>query len=59
MIALSFVIFAGCTIQLISNFITNASKNIFGADIWILHRSYDDSLDEVRLSKYLNNFDEK
>ena len=59
MIALSFVIFAGCTIELISDFITNISKNIFGADIWLKHNSIDDSLHEKKLTNYLKDFDIK
>jgi hypothetical protein len=53
MIALSFIIFAGCTIKLVSNFIVSLSKNILGADILIMQRDAVDSLDQIK--QYLEN----
>ena len=59
MISLSFVIFAGCTIELISNFISDVSRNIFASDIWVMQASKDDSLNEKKISIYLNDFNLK
>lgn len=59
MIALSFVIFAGCTILLICNFIISASKNVFGSDIWVGQLDDNDSLDEKGLVRYMNDFESK
>jgi len=59
MIALSFVIFAGCTILLVCNFIVSASKNIFGSDIWVGELDDNDSLDEKELVRYLVDFESK
>jgi ABC-type antimicrobial peptide transport system permease subunit len=59
MIALSFVIFAGCTILLICNFIVSASKNVFGSDIWVGQLDDNDSLDEKELVRYLLDFESK
>ena len=55
MIALSFIIFAGCSTQLIINFIVNVSKNAFGSDINVYSNTLD-SLDEIGLTNYLRNF---
>lgn len=42
----------------------NASKNFFGADIWINQHGFSDSsnfqsLDQIRLTSYLENFKNK
>ncbi len=54
MIALSFIIFAGCSIQLITDFIANASKNAFGGDLNI-YTNTNDSLNEIALTNYMIN----
>ncbi len=59
MIALSFIIFAGCTIMLICNFIISVSKNVFGSDIWVGQFDDNNTLDEKELVKYLIQFDSK
>ena len=59
MIALSFVIFAGCTILLICNFVISASKNVFGSDIWVANFNDNDTLDEKELIRYLTDFNQK
>lgn len=56
MISLSFIIFAGCTLRLISNFILNASKNFFGANIWLRQDDGKDTLNQNKISEYLNDF---
>ena len=58
MVALSFLIFAGCTLKLIGNFIGSIYKNVFASDIWIYQNS-GDGLDQNDLVNYLNNFDKK
>jgi ABC-type antimicrobial peptide transport system permease subunit len=59
MIALSFVIFAGCTLKLIANFIISLSKNIYGGDVFLTQGAKMDSLDQIVLSNYLNEFNIK
>jgi ABC-type antimicrobial peptide transport system permease subunit len=59
MIALSFVIFSGCTIILICNFIISATKNVFGSDIWVWQQDNHRTLNEKELIRYLNDFDSK
>jgi ABC-type antimicrobial peptide transport system permease subunit len=56
MISLSFIIFAGCTLRLISNFILNASKNFFGANIWLRQDDGKDTLNQIKISEYLDDF---
>jgi ABC-type antimicrobial peptide transport system permease subunit len=59
MIALSFVIFSGCTIILICNFIISATKNVFGSDIWVWQQENSRTLNEKELIRYINDFDSK
>ena len=59
MIALSFVIFAGCTLELVSNFIIDISKSILGGDIWVHNWGDDNTLEQNKLIDYFNNFNSK
>jgi len=59
MIALSFVIFAGCTLELVSNFIVDISKSILGGDIFIHNWGNDNTLEQNKLDAYFNNFNKK
>lgn len=59
MIALSFVIFAGSTLELVSGFIVDISKSILGGDIWIHNYGRDNTLRENDLRKYFQNFNQK
>lgn len=59
MIALSFTIFAGCTLELVANFIKSGSENIFGGNIWLWQNDGKDTLDEVSLNDYITGFNEK
>lgn len=59
MIALSFVIFAGCCIELISNFISSGSKNVYGGNIQLWQNDGKDSLNEIEISSYLKQYNEK
>lgn len=59
MIALGFIIFAGCTILLVCGNIIAVSKNFFGSDIWVGELDDNDSLDEKELVRYLTDYDSK
>ena len=59
MIALSFVIFAGCTLELISNFIVDISKNILGGDIFVHTWGDDNTLEQNKINDYFKNFNKK
>ncbi len=59
MIALSFVIFAGSTLELVANFIVDISKSIFGGDIWVHNWGKDNTLEEIKLKNYFTNLNNK
>lgn len=59
MIALSFTIFSGISLRLISNFISNVAQSLSGADIYIVQESQYDTLPEINLKNYLDLFNKK
>ena len=55
-IALSFLIFAGSTFQLIGNLIVSQLEGVLGADIYVTSLlSQNNFIDETRISKYLRD----
>lgn len=56
MISLSFIIFAGCTLELVSGFIKNSSEMFFGANIWIWQNDGTDTLNQILLNQHLIKF---
>ena len=58
MIALGFVIFSGCTLNLVVDFIETMAKNIIGGDFMIIltnKRNFNATLNQTSINGYLNN----
>ena len=57
MVALGFVIFAGCTLNLVVDFVETMAKSLIGGDfsVLVLENGQNITLNEVSINKYLDN----
>ena len=57
MVALGFVIFAGCTLNLVVDFVETMAKSLIGGDfsVLVLENGKNITLNEISINKYLNN----
>ena len=57
MVALGFVIFAGCTLNLVVDFVETMAKSLIGGDfsVLVLENGPNITLNEVSINRYLNN----
>ena len=57
MVALGFVIFAGCTLNLVVDFVETMAKSLIGGDfsVLVLENGQNITLNEISINKYLNN----
>jgi len=57
MIALGFVIFSGCTLNLVTDFVETMAKGLIGGDfmIGLLENNYNSTLNQTLINGYLNN----
>ena len=58
MIALGFVIFSGCTLNLVVDFVETLAKGLIGGDfsVYVMNQNQENiTLNEVGINNYLNN----
>lgn len=57
MIALGFVIFSGCTLNLVTDFVESMAKSLIAGDftVWLSENDYNITLNQTLINGYLNN----
>ena len=57
MIALGFVIFSGCTLNLVTDFVETMAKGVIGGDfvVWLIENNFNSTLNQTLINGFLNN----